>query len=128
MEEWQKPGDMRASIRLADLLRMSSGLRFPAPQDPGFDPAKGYPDHLYVYTGAIDSFQWAITRPLQWPPNTVGRYRNSDPLTLNYLIKKAALAKGENYLAYPQRHLFDKLGVWSRAQAIVFARERGYTG
>ena len=25
-------------------------------------------------------------------------------------------------------NLFDKLGVWSRAQAIVFARERGYTG
>jgi pimeloyl-ACP methyl ester carboxylesterase len=24
--------------------------------------------------------------------------------------------------------VFDKLGVWSRAQAIVFARERGYTG
>jgi len=25
-------------------------------------------------------------------------------------------------------NVFDKLGVWSRAQAIVFARERGYTG
>lgn len=24
--------------------------------------------------------------------------------------------------------VFDKLGVWSRAQAIVFARERGFTG
>jgi DNA-binding NarL/FixJ family response regulator len=23
-------------------------------------------------------------------------------------------------------HLFDKLGVWSRAQAIVFARDRGF--
>lgn len=111
VDEWQKPGDLRAEIRLADILRMSSGLRFLAPQDPDFDPAKGYPDHLYVYTGAIDSFQWAITRPLQWPPNTVGRYRNSDPLTLNYLVKKAALAKGENYLAHPQRHLFDKLGI-----------------
>jgi CubicO group peptidase (beta-lactamase class C family) len=111
VDEWQKPGDLRAEIRLADILRMSSGLRFIAPQDPDFDPEKGYPDHLYVYTGAIDSFQWAITRPLQWPPNMVGRYRNSDPLTLNYLVKKAALAKGENYLAFPQRQLFDKLGV-----------------
>ncbi len=25
-------------------------------------------------------------------------------------------------------NIFDKLGVWSRAQAIVFARDRGYTG
>ena len=24
-----------------------------APQDPDFDPARGYPDHLFVYTGAI---------------------------------------------------------------------------
>ena len=45
-----------ARIRIADLLRMSSGLRFVAPQDPDYDPARGYPDHLYIYTGAIDSF------------------------------------------------------------------------
>jgi len=25
-------------------------------------------------------------------------------------------------------HLFDKLGVWTRAQAIVFARDRGFIG
>ena len=78
--EWQRPDDPRRAIRIADLLRMSSGLRFVAPQDPDFDPARGYPDHLYVYTGAIDAYQWAISRPPQWPPNTVGRYRNSDPL------------------------------------------------
>ena len=111
VDEWQRPDDPRRTIRIADLLRMSSGLRFVAPQDPDFDASRGYPDHLYVYTGAIDAHHWAITRPLQWPPNTVGRYRNSDPLILNYLIKKAALARGEEYLSYPQRHLFDKLGI-----------------
>jgi CubicO group peptidase (beta-lactamase class C family) len=47
----------------------------------------------------------------QWPPNTVGRYRNSDPLAINYLIKQAVLARGETYLSYPQRHLFAKLGI-----------------
>ena len=109
--EWQQPNDPRRAIRIADLLRMSSGLRFVAPQDPGFDRAKGYPDHLYVYTGAIDAHRWSITRPAQWTPNTIGRYRNSDPLTLNHLIKKAALARGEDYLSYPQRRLFDKLGI-----------------
>lgn len=111
--EWQTPNDVRRSIRIADLLRMSSGLRFVAPQDADFDRARGYPDHLYVYTGAIDAHRWAITRPPQWPPNKVGRYRNSDPLTLNHLIKKAALARGEEYLSYPQRRLFDKLGMRS---------------
>jgi len=105
VEEWQLPGDPRAAIRIADLLRMSSGIRFEA------SDSAGYPDHLYVYTGAIDAYQWAITRPLQWPPNTVGRYRNCDPLTLLYLIKQAAIARGEEYLCYPQRHVFDKLGI-----------------
>jgi hypothetical protein len=27
----------------------------------------------------------AVTRPPQWPPNTVGRYRNTDPVLINYL-------------------------------------------
>jgi CubicO group peptidase (beta-lactamase class C family) len=111
VDEWQKPNDVRRTIRIGDLLRMSSGLRFIAPQDPGFDRSRGYPDHLYVYTGAVDAHRWAVTRPSQWRPNTIGRYRNSDPLTLNYLVKKAALAKGEEYLSYPQRRLFDKLGI-----------------
>jgi len=111
VDEWHKSGDPRHAVRIADLLRMSSGLRFVAPQDPDFDPARGYPDHLYVYTGAIDAYRWAITRPAQWPPNTVARYRNSDPLVINHLIKKAVIARGEEYLSYPQRHLFDKLGI-----------------
>ena len=111
VEEWQAANDPRRAIRIADLLRMSSGLRFVAPQDPDYDPALGYPDHLYVYTGAIDAYRWSITRPPQWLPNTVGRYRNSDPLTITYLIKKAVTARGEQYLSYPQRRLFDKLGI-----------------
>jgi len=109
--EWQGEGDPRSEIRIGDIMRMSSGLRFRAPQDPDFDPALGYPDHLYVYAGTVNSFEWAATRPLQWPPNTVGRYRNSDPVTTNYLIRLAVEARGEDYHAFPQRHLFDKLGI-----------------
>ncbi len=109
------PDDPRGTIRIGDVMRMSSGLRFIAPQDPdyeyGFGYPNGYPDHLYVYTGSADSHQWAITRPAQWPPNTIGRYRNSDPLTINYLIRQAVEARGEEYLTYPQRALFDKIGI-----------------
>jgi CubicO group peptidase (beta-lactamase class C family) len=111
VSEWRRSGDPRHTIRLADLLRMSSGLRFVAPQDPDFEPARGYPDHLYVYTGAIDAFRWSVTRPPEWRPNTVGRYRNSDPLVLGYLIRKAVEARHEEYLSYPQRHLLDRLGI-----------------
>lgn len=111
--EWQEPGDPRAAIRIGDLMRMSSGIRFRAPQDPDYDPDLGYPDHLYVYTGAVNSFQWTATRPLQWPPGTVGRYRNSDPVLANYLIRLAAEERGENYHEIYQRYLFDKLGIRS---------------
>jgi CubicO group peptidase (beta-lactamase class C family) len=109
--EWQAPGDPRARIRIGDLMRMSSGIRIRAPQDPDYDPAPGYPDHVYLYTGTVDTFRYAATRPPQWPPDTVGRYRNTDPVLVNYLIRLAVEKRGEDYLSFPQRALFDKIGV-----------------
>ena len=108
--EWQTGGDPRQEIRIADILRMSSGLRFRAPQDPDFDPDVGYPDHLYVYTGP-NAFAWAASKQQQWKPGTVGRYRNSDPVLTNYMIRLGVEGRGEDYHSYPQRGLFDKLGI-----------------
>ena len=109
--EWQTPGDPRATIRIADILRMSSGLRIRAPQDPDYDRSGPYPDHLFLYTGGVNSFHYAATRPLQWPPNTVGRYRNTDPVLINYLIRLGVAKRGGEYLSFPQRALFDKIGI-----------------
>lgn len=109
--EWQQPGDPRQEIRIMDIMRMSSGLRIRAPQDPDYDESLGYPDHLWYYTGAGNSFQWAGTRPQQWKPNTVGRYRNTDPVLANYLIRLAVEKRGEDYRSWPQRNLFDKIGI-----------------
>lgn len=108
---WREEGDPRGAIRIADLMRMSSGLRFIAPRDPDYTPDMGYTDHMYIYTGAVDAFEYSISRPLQFPPGTEGRYRNSDPLTLGYLVKKAVEARGESYLQWPQKALFDKIGI-----------------
>ena len=109
--EWQAEGDPRQAIRIADILRMSSGVRFRGVADPDLDPALGYPDHLYVYTGTVNSFEWAATRPQQWPPNTIGRYRNSDPVLTNYLVRLGVEGRGDDYLSFPQRELFDKIGI-----------------
>jgi len=109
--EWHAPGDPRAAIRIVDLMHMSSGLRFIATQDPDYKPSMGYADHWYVYTGAVDVFQYSLSRPLQFPPNTEGRYRNCDPLTIGWLIKQAVTKRGEEYLTFPQRALFDRIGI-----------------
>ena len=102
------PNDTRATIRVMDLMRMSSGLRFSrgSPED-----APGYFDHNLIYTGAIDAFRFSIGQQPQFPPNTKGRYRNVDPLTLGYLVREAVRRRGEDYLTYPQRALFDKIGI-----------------
>jgi CubicO group peptidase (beta-lactamase class C family) len=90
---------------------MSSGIRIRALLDPDYDPQGPYPDHLYLYTIGGDAFHYAATRPQQWPPNTVGRYRNTDPVLASYLVRLAVTKRGEDYLSFPQRALFDKLGI-----------------
>jgi len=109
--EWQTPGDPRQAIRIMDIMRMSSGLRIRAPQDPDWDDAYGYPDHLYLYTGGVNSYTYAATRPQQWAPNTVGRYRNVDPVLASYLVRLGTERLGVDYHSFPQRALFDKLGM-----------------
>lgn len=109
--EWEAPGDPRQRIRIVDLMRMSSGLRLRAPADPDYDPSLGYPEHLFTYTGPLDMYHFAATRPVQWPPNTVGRYRNADPLLAGYLVKLGAAQLGMDPHEFPQRALFDSIGV-----------------
>jgi len=108
--EWQRPSDPRSKIRIADLLRMSGGLHFTAPRDPDFSPDV-FPDHLYVYNGAVNVFEFAYARPLQFPPNTEGRYRNCDPLTLGFILQQTVKKRGEDYFSFPQRALLDRIGI-----------------
>ncbi len=108
--EWQRPSDPRSKIRIADLLRMSGGLHFTAPRDPDFSPDV-FPDHVYVYNGAVNIYEFAYARPLQFQPNTEGRYRNCDPLTLAFILQQAVAKRGEEYFSFPQRRLLDRIGI-----------------
>ncbi len=103
--------DPRGQITLADLMRMSSGLRFSDASQPRWEWGREIADHLYIYTGGIDAFHFSITRPVEHPPNTVGRYRNGDPLTVGYIIRRTVDEMGEHYLSWPQRALFDRIGI-----------------
>ena len=52
-----------------------------------------------------------MNQPLDIPPNTEFRYRNSDPLTLGRIIRQTVEARGEDYLTFPQRAPFDRIGM-----------------
>jgi CubicO group peptidase (beta-lactamase class C family) len=55
-------------------------------------------------------FDHAVNQPVDLPPDSLFRYRNSDPLTLGRIIRQKVEARGENYLTFPQRALFDRIG------------------
>ncbi|MCA1585394.1 MAG: beta-lactamase family protein [Acidobacteria bacterium] len=109
--EWRRPGDPRGAIRVRDIMRMSSGLSFTGQDDRWMDPTWQYHDHFFIYAGAVDAFKYSISSPVEFAPDTVGRYRNSDPMTLGLLVRQAVEKRGEQYLTYPQRALFDKIGI-----------------
>ncbi len=108
---WQETGDPRKEIRIRDLLQMSSGLKFQSHRDPAARPEVNLMDHFYIYSGAVDAFQYSYSRPLQFPIGTEGRYHNCDPLTLGYIMKTRLKEKNIEYLTYAQRELFDKIGI-----------------
>lgn len=109
--DWRRPGDPRGAIRVRDVMRMSSGLSFTGQDDRWMDPSWQYHDHFFIYAGAVDAFRYALTSPVEFAPNTVGRYRNSDPMTLGFLVRQHVEKKADNYFTYPQRALFDKVGI-----------------
>jgi CubicO group peptidase (beta-lactamase class C family) len=109
--EWHEdPDDPRGAIRIRDLLRMSSGLDF---QNWSIGRPVSWTDgneHFRIYFEGIHVFDHAINQPVDLPPNERFRYRNSDPLTIGRIVRQAVEAKGEEYLTFPQRALFDRIG------------------
>jgi CubicO group peptidase (beta-lactamase class C family) len=110
--EWHTdPEDPRREIRIRDLFHMSSGLDF---KNYGVGDSLSYTsanEHFMIYFDAVNVFEHAINQPLDIPPNTQFRYRNSDPLTLGRIIRQTVEARGEDYLGFPQRALFDRIGM-----------------
>lgn len=110
LEEWQRPGDARRSITVRHLLQMSSGLRFSSIDD--WDPSRSpVPDHVRVYMDAIDVHKFALNAELAHEPGTAGRYRNCDPLALMAAARCIVEDTGGDWLSWPQRVLFDKVGI-----------------
>ena len=103
---WRAPGDPRAAITLAQLLRMSSGLAFDETYE---NPLS---DVVYMLSATGDAAGFAAAKPLAHPPGTRFAYASG---TTNVLMQamREALADDRAYLALPRRALFDRIGMTS---------------
>ena len=110
---WQRDDDPRRTIRLKDLLQMSSGLDFANLGLTGPTAFSEANEHMRVYFDGLDVFAHVLAQPAGIRPGSQWRYRNSDPLTLGWIIKQTVEANGEEYLRFPQHALFDRIGARS---------------
>jgi CubicO group peptidase (beta-lactamase class C family) len=95
--------DARAHIRIADLLAMSSGLRF----NEAYGTVSDVTRMLYLEP---DMAAFARAQPLLHPPGEFWSYSSGSANILSRIVQDAA---GELGAAYPKTMLFDPLGMTS---------------
>jgi len=108
---WPATGD-RARIRIADLLAMSSGLRF----NEGYGTVSDITRMLYLQP---DMAGFARDQPLLHPPGEYWSYSSGSANILSRIVQDAAGPLGA---AYPAERLFMPLGMTS---AIIETDEYG---
>ena len=94
-------GDKRDRIRVADLLSMSSGLRF----EEGYGAVSDITRMLYLQS---DMSGFARAQPLPHPPGEYWSYSSGTANILSRMIQDVAGALGA---AYPAERLFKPLGM-----------------
>lgn len=98
--EWKAAGDPRASITLAQLMHMGSGLWTDGPGN--------RTDEVYLAGGLVT--EWATRMPLEVAPDSRFRYANNDTLLAARSVR-AALGDGADALAFPFTELLWRIGM-----------------
>ena len=98
--EWSKPGDPRAAITNADLLRMQSGLDAPETGS-GFDPVS-----TMLYGRTPDMAAFAAAHPRKEPPGKTFEYTSTDTLILDRLIGTTVGGGAKGLRDFAERELF----------------------
>jgi len=103
LPEWSRPDDPRASITLANLLHMSSGLHS--------GRSGSRTDEIYFGAGLVA--EYAGRNPLEAPPGARWRYANNDTLLAMRALRTRleAAGRGTEYARYPHARVLDKLGM-----------------
>ena len=103
--------DPRRAITLRNVLNMSSGLY---PVDNEWQPVRG--SHL-IYFGGWDASTYPRDRGLINQPGTVFDYENFDIL-LGMLTLKTAIGDQQEFLEFPHRELFRRIGMRSTVPGV----------
>ena len=104
--EWKAVGDPRGAITLDQLLRMSSGLAFAERYG---DP---FADVMEMLFAAPSAGGYAVGSTLEVRPGAKWQYSSG---TSNVIARAlaTAFASPADYLAFPRRALFDRIGMTS---------------
>jgi CubicO group peptidase (beta-lactamase class C family) len=105
--EWQEPDDPRRKITLNHLLRMSSGLEFDETYES--DPLSDVNTMLFTKS---DMGAFAASFPLQSEPGTDWSYSSGTTMILSRIVRHSFDSQ-EEYLAFPRKELFNKIGMQS---------------
>ena len=100
---WSDPGDPRGRIHIADLLSMTSGLRF----NEAYGAVSDVTRMLYLEPNAAG---FAGDQPLQHPPGEVWSYSSGTANILSRIVQDAA---GKLGATVARAKLFDPLGLTS---------------
>lgn len=101
---WRAQDDPRSGITLAQLLQMSSGLEFSEAY------ANPLSDVMTMLFASGDVGRFAAAKPLAHVPGTHWAYASG---TTNVLMLAMREVLGGEYLTFPNRSLFDRVGMAS---------------
>ena len=104
--EWQSENDPRREITLDMLLRMSSGLDFTEEYGRSVDATE-------MFFNRYDAANLAINKKLKHKPDSVWYYSSGTTNTISKYIRNTIGGSIEEYFSFPQRELFNKLGIQS---------------
>jgi CubicO group peptidase (beta-lactamase class C family) len=105
ISEWQGPNDPRRKITLGQLLRMSSGLQFHE------DYSNPLADVTYMLFGMPGAGAYAAAKPLEAEPGARWSYSSGTTNIIAYAMRR--IVGEQDYLEFPRRALFDRLGMAS---------------
>ena len=105
--EWRKPGDPRSEITLDQMMRMSSGLKF------GEDYVWPLSDAIQMLFNSDCAGCYASSKPLETKPDTKWYYSSGTTNIISRIVRQAAGGTDSDFFSFPNRVLFNKLGMQS---------------